>query len=144
MNHHFASMTATESIPQEISAHLPAKALVVEDHQGLGMLLRCVLGNHGIEAEIAPNGAEAIVRLKDAAADYGLVLSDVELPGASGWTILEWVRARYPGLPMVLISGVHDGNFVREAHRRGAVGAFRKPFNFGEIQHMLSELFPSV
>ena len=89
------------------------------------------------------NGAEAIVRLKDAAADYGLVCSDVELPGASGWTILEWVRTRYPGLPMVLISGVSDGDFMREAHRRGAIGAFRKSFNFGEVQHMLYELFPS-
>ena len=137
-------MIATESIAQEISAHVPTKALVVEDHQGLGMLLRCVLSNHGVEAEIVRNGVEAIVRLKDAAADYGLVFSDVELPGASGWTILEWVRTRYPKLPMVLISGVNDGNFQREAHRRGAVGACRKPFNFGEVQHMLSELFPSA
>ena len=137
-------MTATESIAQETIAALPRRALIVEDHRGLGLLLRCVLTNHGVETEIIRNGAEAIVRLRDAAADYGLVCSDVELPGASGWTILEWVRTRSPELLMVLLSGVSDGSFLREAHRRGALGAFRKPFNFGEVQHMLSELFPSL
>ena len=137
-------MTTTASIAQETIAPPPRKALVVEDHRGLGVLLRCVLTNHGVEAEIVHNGVEAILRLKNAAADYGLVCSDVELPGASGWTILEWVRTGYPELPMVLISGVNDGDFLREAHRRGAAGALRKPFNFGEVQHMLSGLFPSV
>ena len=53
-------------------------------------------------------------------------------------------RSSHPELPMVLIFGVSDGDFLREAHRRGAAGALRKPSNFGEVQHMLSGLFSSV
>ncbi len=120
----------------------PKKALVIEDHAALAHLLIHVLARAGIAAEVVGNGAEAIVRLINGAGDYGLVCSDVELPGASGWTVLEWVRTRYPALPIMLVSGVNDGDFLFEANRRGAVAAFRKPFNVVEIQQTLAELFP--
>ncbi len=106
------------------------------------MLLGQILARQGIEAEILHNGADALVRLKNGAADLDLVCSDVELPGASGWTVLEWVHTYRPGLPFLLISGIQDGNFSREADRRGAVAAFRKPFKLAEVEQTLAGFFP--
>ena len=106
------------------------------------MLLGQILARQGIDAEILHNGADALVRLKNGAADFDLICSDVELPGASGWTVLEWVRSFRPGLPIMLISGIPSESFSREAARRGAVAAFRKPFKLAEVQQTLAGLLP--
>ena len=143
-------MTATATIhPQtdaasKVTPRIPAfpkKALIIEDRPCLATLLGQILAHQGIDAEILHNGADALARLKDGADDLDLVCSDVELPGASGWTVLEWVHAYHPGLPIMLISGIPDGNFSREAVRRGAVAAFRKPFDLGAVQQTLAGLF---
>ena len=104
------------------------------------MLLGQMLARHGIEVEVLRNGADALMRLRNGAADFDLVCSDVELRGASGWTILERVHASRPGLPFMLISGDPSESFAREASRRGAVTAFSKPFKLAEVQQTLAGL----
>ena len=120
----------------------PKRALIVEDHAALALVLVRVLAIQGVDAEILGNGAEAIVRLRDRGADYGLVWSDVELPGASGWAVLEWVHSRCPDLPMLLVSGADDAGFPGEARRRGAAAAFLKPFSVAEVRQTMAEIFP--
>jgi DNA-binding NtrC family response regulator len=132
---------AVNVLTEEVAVR-PKKALVIEDHAAVARLLMHVFARAGIGTKVVGNGAEAIVRLRNGAGDYALVCSDVELPGASGWTVLEWVHTCHPALPMMLISGVNDGDFLLEANRRGAVAAFRKPFNLSEIEQTLAELFP--
>lgn len=64
------------------------------------------------------------------------------MPGASGATLFEWVHTDHPTIPMIRLSGVDDENFPREATRRGAVTAFRKPFKVAAIQLGLAAIFP--
>ena len=118
------------------------KSLVVEDQVEVAQLLALMLSSAGIEAEVVGNGAEALACLNEDAAGYALVCSDIELPGASGWAVLEWVHTFQPGLPIMLISGADDENFLGEAKRRGAVAAFRKPFSVAALQQTLAEIFP--
>ncbi len=135
---HAQTDAAPEIIPCTSSPH--KKALVVEDRPCVAMLLGQILARQGIDAEILHNGADALMRLKNRGADYDLVCSDVELPGASGWTVLEWVHTYRPGLPILLISGTPSADFTREAGRRGAAAAFRKPFKLSEVQQTLAGL----
>ena len=144
-------MTATECIVPNQTITVPKqpafaapRALVIEDHAGLAGLLGEVFARNGIDTDIFSNGAEALLRLRVGDGDYGMVCSDVELPGASGWTVLEWVQTYYPDLPIMLMSGTTDPDFVGEAMRRGAVAAFRKPFSVAKIQQTLTAFFPYV
>ncbi len=130
------------NVLNEEAALRPRNALVIEDHTYLALLLKEVFAHAGITAEIMHNGAEAIVRLKNGAGNFGLVCSDVELPGASGWTVLEWVHTCHPTLPMMLVSGTDDEDFMLEASRRGAVAAFCKPFKVREIWQTVAAIFP--
>ena len=131
-------MIATESIvPKQPPAAPRKKALVVENRRALAALLEGILTRCGVDTEVVGNGAEALVRLRDHAEYYDLVCSDVELPGASGWTVLEWVRSRCPGLGLVLVSG-EGADFPAEAARRGALAAFGKPFRVAEVQQTLA------
>ena len=144
-------MTATESIAPSQRIIVPKqpvfaapRALVIADHPGLAGLLGQVFSRIGIETDILNNGAEALMRLRVGDGDYGMVCSDVELPGASGWTVLEWMQTYHPDLPIMLMSGSSDPAFVGEAMRRGAVAAFRKPFSIAKIQQTLAAFFPHV
>jgi DNA-binding response OmpR family regulator len=123
-------------------ASRPRKGLIVDDDVNIASLLSLFFTQHGIRVDIMGNGAEAIVRLKDRSAEYGLVCSDVELPGASGWMILEWVRGHAPDLPVMLISGMDDEDFLHKANGLGAVAAFRKPFNILDVRKTLAMIFP--
>ena len=95
----------------------PKKALVVEDQMEIPSLLTVVLARAGIDAAIIGNETEALACLQDEAANYALVCSDTELPGASGWAVLEWVRTFQPGRPIMLVFGVDDEDFLSEAAR---------------------------
>ena len=130
-------------VPKQPAFAAP-RALVIEDHPGLARLLGQVFSRIGIETDILSDGGEALMRLRVGDGDYGMVCSNVELQGASGWTVLEWVQTYYPNLPIMLMSGTTDPDFVGEAIRRGAVAAFRKPFSIAKIQQTLAAFFPYV
>jgi len=69
-----------------------------------------VLG-HAVEE--AGDGAEAVRRL-EAGESFDLVLSDLTMPGMSGWDLIRRVRADWPGLRVAIITGT-PGTLV--AHR---------------------------
>jgi DNA-binding NtrC family response regulator len=57
-----------------------------------------------------------------------LIISDLKMPGMSGLEFLDWVRARFPDLPFVLITGYSTLDNAIEALRLGANDFVKKPF----------------
>ena len=72
----------------------------------------------------AATAEDALDQLGDAPCD--LVLTDYRLPGASGVALVERLRARRPGLPVLVITGHEEEAFEREARSAGAAGFLRK------------------
>jgi DNA-binding NarL/FixJ family response regulator len=103
-----------------------SRVFVVDDHpivrQGLALLINresdlTVCG----EAEDAQSAMEAIV-----AAQPDILVVDISLNGPDGLDLLKSVRARYPGL-MVLILSMHDESvYAERALRAGAQGYIMK------------------
>ncbi|MCZ7525320.1 MAG: PAS domain S-box protein [Acidimicrobiia bacterium] len=79
------------------------RVLVVEDDVAVRALVRQVLERHGFRVLVAADGdeAERIARREP----VDLLVSDVVLPGRRGPELAEALRARRPGLPVVLMSG---------------------------------------
>ena len=73
----------------------------------LASVLRAMLRRHGVEAIVTPS-AEAAIDLIDAAPPLLLVL-DIELTGAEGSTVVDYLRghAEIPPIPVVVYT-VHD------------------------------------
>ncbi|TYP71092.1 helix-turn-helix domain-containing protein [Paenibacillus methanolicus] len=67
----------------------------------------------------ASNGIEALEWL-DESIDIDIVLADVNMPKMNGIELLNEIRARYPDLIVLMLSGFKDYEFVREAFRLGA------------------------
>jgi DNA-binding response OmpR family regulator len=76
--------------------------LIVEDDQHLAQVLCRVLSRSGYEVEWAANAAAAVRELVRAPA---VALLDLHLPDGSGVDLAGVLRARYPDLPMLLMTG---------------------------------------
>ncbi|WP_434278695.1 response regulator [Acinetobacter sp. CE-15] len=64
-----------------------------------------------------------------------LVLLDLNLPGASGFSALVHVRAQYPALPIIVVSAHEDASIIQRAIAHGAMGYIPKsahPSHIGE------------
>lgn len=114
------------------------KILVVDDHP----LVREALRDHlrqleqGVEVLEARNSHEAIA-LAEQHPDLELVLLDLNLPDAHGFSSLTALRERHPAIPVVVLSANDERVTVFEALDRGAMGFLPKT---ATTQVMLSAL----
>jgi len=107
--------------------------LLIEDHELVRIGLRFAIGTAYPGARIAEAGslAEGLARLREA--PPRLVLLDAGLPDATGVVGLQTVRAAWPGLPVVMISGSTDGSFITRCLAVGALGFVPKAVAAKEI-----------
>ena len=62
-----------------------------------------------------------------------LVLSDVRMPGESGIALLEYIRAEFPALPVVMVSGIEGIDVATGALELGAYGWVGKPYDSNQV-----------
>jgi CheY-like chemotaxis protein len=66
--------------------------------------------------------------------DIILLLSDVNMPGMSGFDLLERARTLRPDLPVVMITAYDDAQTRARAEASGAAGLIPKPIDFGQLR----------
>jgi DNA-binding NtrC family response regulator len=101
--------------------------LVVDDDRSIREYLAAFLSTCGYAVELVGGGDEALERL---AGGYtpALVLLDLMLPGRDGIEILSSIKATYPLIPIVILSGIGQIKTVVEAMKMGASDYLTKPF----------------
>ncbi|WP_010112375.1 response regulator transcription factor [Acinetobacter sp. P8-3-8] len=110
--------------------------LIVDDHplfrHALIQAVRYSLPQAQISETAAVN--EFYERLENGP-EPDLVLLDLNLPGASGFSALVHVRAQYPALPIIVVSAHEDASIIQRAIAHGAMGYIPKsahPSHIGE------------
>jgi signal transduction histidine kinase/ActR/RegA family two-component response regulator len=123
--------------PLSVAAHVEDRPLagrsvvVVEDDPGVRRAVVRLLERMGAEVDAAADGAdgiEAIGRLAMTDRRPALVLSDVVMPRAGGAAVMDAARARFPGVPRLLMSGHHDDPAVTRLIEDEGVAFLPKPF----------------
>ncbi|HEY0728500.1 MAG TPA: response regulator, partial [Pyrinomonadaceae bacterium] len=109
-------------------AHVPDPAakriLVVDDDEFIRNMFSAYL-NENYSASTAASSDEALAELaKDT---YGLVVSDIQMPGRNGVELLREIRLRYPDTAVIMISGIDRPQRIRDALQQGAVDYLVKP-----------------
>jgi two-component system, response regulator FlrC len=100
--------------------------LVVEDNWELREALSDTLDYAGYEVLAVASAEQALATLAHQRAD--MVVSDINMDGMDGHELLQQIRARFPVLPVVLVTAFGSiGSSVR-AMREGAVDYLLKPF----------------
>ena len=89
----------------------------------------------------ATSGDEALDRLAGEIEPTLLaVLSDINMPGMDGLTLLGEIRQRFPDLPVMIVTAYGDGERRRQASENGAAEFFTKPVDFDHLKEQLRQL----
>lgn len=107
------------------------RALVIEDEPVLCSLLAELLSELGCESTTVITGAEGLRLARDMRPD--LVLLDLRLPDVDGMSLCRQL-AGVQGLPVIVITGVDDGDIAEQALSAGAQDYVRKPFHLNELR----------
>jgi two-component system chemotaxis response regulator CheV len=142
--------TVSESIVQEAKADvtLDRKVLVVDDSSVARNQVKRAVTSLGLEVDLCKDGREAINLLKNALKNgpiyeqYGLVISDIEMPEMDGYTLTAEIRANpeLNGLRIILhtsLSGVFNQAMVDKV----GANAFVAKFNPDELAAAVRETF---
>ncbi len=123
------------------AAPLPEKVLIVDDHALVRDGLRVILTAAFPGCDIAEAGdfAEALDQL-GSIAEPDVVLLDLNIPGAERFSALEQLRADFPSLPVVMVSGSYDRATVRDALAAGAAGFLPKTLDRATILDALQQV----
>lgn len=103
------------------------RILLVEDEQGLRMVVESELARAGYSVEAIGNGLDAIARLSKERFD--LAILDVTLPGKSGLEVLQFIRDRQMRTRVIMITGMEGLSVAIKAVKLGADDYIPKPFD---------------
>lgn len=110
--------------------------LVVEDEPLVQMMITDLLVELGHVAIVAGDAKSALISL-EAQNDVDLLLTDIGLPGADGWSLAESARRLRPSLPILFATGYGD-----DPQRQLAPGTaiIAKPFDTARLAAALQRL----
>ncbi|MDH0423997.1 sigma-54-dependent transcriptional regulator [Stutzerimonas stutzeri] len=114
---------------------MAAKVLLVEDDPSLREALGITLELGGYAHRAVDCGEAALIALEQE--PFGLVISDVNMPGMDGHELLASIRKRYPQIPVLLMTAFGAVAKAVEAMRQGAVDYLVKPFEPGTLLELL-------
>jgi putative nucleotidyltransferase with HDIG domain len=105
----------------------PERVLVVDDEEPIREVVSTLLRSAGYQCSPAGSGLEALALL-DSGEEYELMLSDLMMAELDGIGLLERTKERYPDMPVVMVTAVHDISVALAAIRNGAYDYLCKPF----------------
>ncbi len=114
------------------------RILLVDDDPTIRAILHRLVTSVGHEALEATDGAHAIALLQSEQVD--LCITDLRMPGASGFDVLEAARKRTPPVSVVVLTGEGTVQDAVAALRAGAVDFLAKPFHAMFFQETLQKL----
>jgi len=107
---------------------MPAdRILVVDDEEPIREIVSSMLSTAGYRCRSVKSGLEALAAL-GSGEEFELVLSDLMMAELDGIGLLEKTKERYPDLPVVMVTAVHDISVALDAIRNGAYDYLLKPF----------------
>ena len=108
------------------------KILIVDDQNGIRVLLVEVFNSEGYTAFQASNGKLALEIVRKDPPD--LVLLDMKIPGMDGLEILKHIKQIDPEIKVIMMTAYGELDMIKEATDLGALMHFTKPFDIDELR----------
>jgi len=122
------------------------KLLIVDDQNGIRILLLEVFNTEGYRTFEAPNGKIALDIVRRESPD--LVLLDMKIPGMDGIDILKNIKQIDASIKVIMMTAYGELDLIKEATDLGALMHFTKPFDIDELRiavnHQLKHTAPSA
>jgi two-component system response regulator HydG len=109
----------------------PTTILVVDDDLAARTGLRSLLTGLGYAVDMAADGAAALERFLESPPD--VIVTDLDMPNMNGMQLLDQVRERDGGLPVIVVTSATELEPAVAAMRAGATDYLQKPVDFEEL-----------
>jgi two-component system response regulator HydG len=115
-----------------------ARILVVDDDPTFRMTTAALLEADGYTVDTAPDGQQAVERLKDR--QFDLLLVDLRMPGIDGISLVEALRLWGHGVPILMISGFGTVDSAVRALQTGVDDFLLKPVEPDVLSSRVADL----
>ena len=116
------------------------EVLVVDDEPAARELIVEYYNSLGFRVTGAQDGRAAIATLQRSTGRFGLVVTDLNLPGADGFAVLQAARQSNQHCYVVIVTGYASLDSAIHAVRVGAYDYLTKPFSLGQLDVILARL----
>ena len=117
------------------------RLLIADDHPLFRGALREAVGGLLERVDVAEAGTfDELVELLERGGEVDLVLLDLTMPGARGFSGLMYMRAQYPGIPVIVVSANDDPAAIRRCMEFGASGFIPKTLGIEAMRAAISRI----
>ena len=117
------------------------RVLIADDHPMVRDGLRTVIAFAFESCELFEAASfEEAIAVVEREGDFDLVMLDLDMPGADGLSGLRTMRARFPSIPVVIVSAARERGLARAALAAGAAGFIPKSLRRGAIVDALRSI----
>ncbi len=130
----------SHSIPPVRSSPMPTqpakpdgrpRVLVVDDEASIRDLLSKMLALADYDVDVADDGRAALERMRKVS--YDLLITDLNMPGMDGLTVIHEARRLNEHLPVIIVTGFSTEASAIEAANLGVSGYLTKPFKVPKL-----------
>lgn len=108
------------------------RVLIVDDEQPVRELLAHFLDSRGFSTAQAATAEEALSTLDQQ--HFDVVLSDVQMPGMNGLSLLSEIRRRHPDTAVLMLTACEDVSMAVDSMKAGALDYVTKPFQLQKVE----------
>ena len=112
-----------------------SKLLIVDDEADIREFAKNFFRKRNINVLTASGGSEALQLIDQEKPD--LVLLDVRMEEMSGLDVLRTLRSKNNNTKVIMVTGVENGESVKEAHDLGISGYVHKPLILEELEKVV-------
>ncbi len=117
------------------SSECKFKILVVDDSQDIREMLEDFLHFEGHQPVLAEDGMEALKLFSEQ--DFDLVITDLGMPGMSGWKLSEQIKERKPEIPIMIITGWGAQLSDEDLRNNDVELVLSKPFHLDQVKQAI-------
>ena len=112
---------------------------IVDDDQSIRFVLEKALLRENLPTRSFTNPRDVLAALNAAGEEDSpqILVSDIRMPGGSGLELLEKVKARHPGLPVIIMTAYSDLDSAVSAFQGGAFEYLPKPFDLPKAVELI-------
>ena len=113
---------------------------IVDDDQSIRFVLEKALLREDLPTRSFTNPREVLAALEEDDADGQgpqVLVSDIRMPGGSGLELLDKVKAKHPGLPVIIMTAFSDLDSAVSAFQGGAFEYLPKPFDLPKAVELI-------
>lgn len=113
------------------------KVILLEDEHLLNANIKEFLELKGMVVESYSDGTEL---LKESSLDADIAILDIEVPGANGYEVIEWIKRIDKDMPTLFMTAYTDIQSIEKAYSFGCSDYLKKPFDLIELWLRIQQL----